>query len=316
MGGKKDLGPHFGRTDKGWSGPGEALLPVYDPRHSLHASADLARYAPDNPRILELAESIGETGYLIQAGVARRNGTWPVCPVCRSKNECPILELLAGNRRHRGLGLANVQREGLDPIPYTFNVRALPDRAALELMLAENNVREGNSLLASIRQGVMLAQGDATPEQIRRCFPGLSSKALPIVKVMAECEPAIWEAFADRKIKLRQAEALAKHSRSAQVDALAAELAKPAPEPVAKPPKLTTGDRDALGRLLRLLPLRLSAQQVGELLEAAGLDEDRVVALREKLPAPVVQPEAVAPRRKGRGPKRAAGAGAEQAAAQ
>ena len=287
MGGKKDLGPHFGRTDKGWSGPLEALLPVYDKRHSLHQSADLTRYAPDSPRLLELADSIGETGFLIQAGVARKNGTWKVCPVCRAQNECPIIELLAGNRRHAALGITNARREGLDPIPYTLTLRPLSDRAAVEVMLGENNARQENSLLASIRQGVMLAQGDATPEQIRRCFPGLSSKALPIVKVMAECEPPVWEAFAEKRISLKQAATVAKHSRVAQGDALAAELAKPKPAPKPRPAKLGDADRAALGQILDLFrPGRgaLSHVERERVLAAADLSGEDLDALREKLP--------------------------------
>jgi hypothetical protein len=298
-GGTKDLGPHFSRTDKGYRGVPEALLPVYDPRHSLHRSADPARYAVDNPRIVELADSISETGFLIQPGVARKNGTWDVCPVCQSKSECPIVELIAGNRRHRALTLENTRREPpLRPIEYILTLRALNDRDALQVMLGENNAREGNSLLASIRQGVMLSQGDASPEQIKRCFPGKSSKALPIVKVMAECEPPIWEAFAEGKIKLRQAEAISKHSRAAQADALAKTLALPKPEPVQKPPKLTGEDRGALGRLLRLLPVHLSAQQMETLIAAAGFDEDQVATLLAKLPAEVARPEAQAPAKK------------------
>jgi len=301
MGGKKDLGPHCTRTDKGWSCPPEALLPVYDKRHSLHGSADLARYAPDNPRILELAESIRETGFLIQPGVVRKNGTWPVCPLCGEKEECPILELLAGNRRHRALSIENARREApLEQIPYLFTARAVGDRDAVQVMLAENNARESNSLLASIRQGVMLYQGDATPEQIKRCFPGASSKALPIVKVMAECEEPVWVAFAERKITLRQAEALAKNSRAAQADALAAEMAKPKPEPAPRAAKLTEEDRGALGRLLAALRLHLSAQQADALLAGAQLNEEQFQVLREKLPAPAARPEAHAPAKKRR----------------
>ena len=313
MGGKKDFGSHCTRTDKGWACPPAALLPVYDKRHSLHASADLARYAPDNPRIIDLARTIEERGFLIHAGVVRKNGTWAVCPVCKSKNECPILELIAGNRRHRGIIITNEQRgaAGLDPLPYLFTARALADRAAVEVMLSENNDREGNSLLASIRQGVMLAQGDATPEQIKRCFPGAMSKAVPIVKVMAECEPEIWEAFAAKRITLRQAHEIAKDSRQVQPESLAKMLALPKAEPAPKPAKLTGDDRDALGRLLGALRLHMSAQQVEALLHGASLTEEQMDELRAKLPAPAVVPEAAAPRKKRRAAK-VNGAAAEQ----
>ena len=264
-----DLGPHVGRPEGAHSVRADQLgcvIPLYDERHSLYNKhlQEASRYEADNPRIVALVNNLDEVG-LIEPGVIRRNGLWGArdplgCPACReqartgwaeAKREgdpktaamnCPVLELVCGNRRFRALVLLNAQRRevgaGQPALPFLFQHKALKDTQATAMIASENNIREGNSPIDQIRQAVFYHGQDPTSSVIKTCFDGVSFGRFnmeQLVPTLALCEEPVWEAFAKKLLRKDQLEALAEVERSQQAQALRAVLSRE--KPVRSPPK-------------------------------------------------------------------------------
>lgn len=115
MGHRSYLGAGVSNTDNGRAVDARSVIPITDPRHSLHHRCDPKRYDIRNPEFAALVDWVVAHGPVPQPAMFRRKGLltqvdpeWAYLKTTYPKQvlehpEQPKLELVYGNRRHAAL---------------------------------------------------------------------------------------------------------------------------------------------------------------------------------------------------------------------